>query len=234
MKRLTSIACLLLAVFLSSACVSSDRFEAATTDIDNQDAVIRKLRGEMQWLSQENARLVNENDLAKVELERLQGRDVAVQDVQALKAELASLRTSLSDVDDSIKVRQTDEGTALSVEGHVLFEPGNDTISPRGKDILRKIAERVLESGRDIRVEGHTDNVPVRKLRSRYPLGNLQLSGARSLGVADYLIRSCGLDRQRVSFAGYGSERAVADNGTDDGRRENRRVDILVLNERRD
>ena len=129
-----------------------------------------------------------------------------------------------------VKVEQRADGIALTVAGQVLFTPGSEVVSTQGRAVLQKIAARINESDNKIRVGGHTDNSPLRRVKDRYPRGNLQLSGARALNVADFLVETCGVDRGRVSFAGFGSEQPVAANDSDSGRLANRRVEIVILN----
>ena len=234
----------LAALFLlSTACVSNERYEAASTEVENQDEVIRLLREEGEALKSENRRLVNEIELSRVEIERLRGRATTSGDVAQLRGQLASLREKLAAQEElrrrlaadaalteGVTVRQTPEGTAFSVEGSVLFAFGKADITDKGRAILAQLAAKLVATDRDIRVEGHTDNVPVNRLKTLYPRGNLELSGERALRVADFLMREGGIPRSRISFAGYGAERPVSDNGSDEGRKQNRRVDIVVLN----
>lgn len=82
-----------------------------------------------------------------------------------------------------------------------------------------------------IRIEGHTDNVPI---RNEYFSSNWQLSSTRASNVVEYLINNGGISPDRLSAVGYGEYRPVADNSTDQGRSKNRRVDILILNNKYD
>ncbi len=230
--RKFSIALLLGAMLLSgTACVSTERYDAASQEIDNQDEVIRSLRQSNASKDQELNALRNEMDLAQMELARLKGNENAAAELQRLRQEFADLQSRFTSIDDAVSLRQTSEGTALTVEGEVLFDSASDKISSRGQEILRKICARLLESNTRIRIDGHTDNVPIVKQRGRYPMGNLELSGSRSLQVAWFLTEKCDFPRDRVFYAGYGPERPVASNDTDEGRQRNRRVEILILGE---
>ena len=82
-----------------------------------------------------------------------------------------------------------------------------------------------------IRVEGHTDNVPI---RNEYFSSNWQLSSTRASNVVEYLINNGRISPDRLSAVAYGEYRPVADNSTDQGRSKNRRVDILILNNKYD
>ncbi|MCB9833657.1 MAG: OmpA family protein [Planctomycetes bacterium] len=221
----------LIALLPLGACVSSERYSAASNEIENQDEVIRGLRDENGRLVREMEAARNQLELARLEVERLKGNEAAVAELQRLRGEFEKLKGRYENLDSAISVRQTPEGTALSVEGEVLFETASDKISERGAELLRKIADRLLEGQAAIRVDGHTDNVPIVRNTGRYPRGNLQLSGARSLAVAWFLIKECGLAEDRVYYAGYGAERPVASNDDEDGRRRNRRVEIILLGE---
>ena len=79
---------------------------------------------------------------------------------------------------------------------------------------------------RFVRVEGHTDNIPIKT--ARFP-SNWELSTARSSNVVRHFIESLGMTPQRFSASGYGEYFPVANNQTPDGRQQNRRVDIVIL-----
>lgn len=224
-----SATALIAVVVLTSGCVSNERFATASTELENQDQVIRKLREANGQLQRDVDDLRNKLDLAEAENGRLRQRAASADDVDALKSELDRLRQTFANIDRDIEFRQTPDGPALSVAGNVLFKTASDEISDQGREILTRISDRLAATGANIRVEGHSDNVPIVRNRDRFPLGNLELSGRRALNVADFLIESCGLPRERVSFAGYGAEQPVAANDSDEGRRRNRRVDIVVL-----
>lgn len=110
------------------------------------------------------------------------------------------------------------------------YESGEAAIKPEGYKILDQVIEHLLTSGdtRLLRVEGHTDNVEIGpSLKSRYP-NNVDLSKARAGGVLRYLVEKGGLDSSRVSSVGYGDSRPSATNANEEGRTQNRRVEILL------
>jgi len=217
---------------LAQGCVSTDRFSAASQEIENQDQVIQKLEVDRKQLQDENTKLRNLNDMAQLELDRLRKKSNTTDELVTLRQQLAALKKRYEGLGDMVKVEQRADGIALTVAGQVLFTPGSEVVSKRGRTVLQQIAERINESDNNIRVGGHTDNSPLRRVKDRYPRGNLQLSGARALNVADFLVKTCGVSRPRVSFAGFGSEQPVAANDTDTGRLANRRVEIVILNQR--
>ena len=170
--------------------------------------------------------------MAQIELDRLKKMSKTTEELVSLRQQLAGLKKRYEGLDDMVKVEQRADGIHLTVAGQVLFAPGSEVISKGGHGVLQKIADRINEGDNNIRVGGHTDNSPLRRVKDRYPRGNLQLSGARALNVADYLVETCGVGRMRVSFAGFGAEQPVAANDTDAGRLANRRVEIVILNKR--
>jgi chemotaxis protein MotB len=109
------------------------------------------------------------------------------------------------------------------------YEPGEVTIKPEGAEILSQIAEYLrTEEGKHIQIEGHADSMEIGpSLRSRYP-SNWELSKARASTILRYLVEAGGLDSARVSSVGYGSSRPVAGNATEEGRRKNRRIEIVL------
>ena len=238
----------LAALALLFSCVSSDRYSAASNEIENQDEVIRKLGEQSDSMRRERDEAKRQLELVQIEIDRLRGQAGSAGELGSLKTQLASARARVDQLesnlqrsmneanaagtglDDAVTVRRTAEGVALSVEGAVLFTSGSDQVSDRGRAILSQIADRLASLPNMIRVDGHTDNQPLRVQAKRYPRGNLELSGARALNVADYLVQQGGLPRDRVSFAAFGPERPVADNSSDEGRAQNRRVEIVVLN----
>lgn len=117
-------------------------------------------------------------------------------------------------------------GLVVNLSDSVLFESGKADLSPKAKGILDAIADILLDSEKHIKVEGHTDNVPIRN--ERYP-SNWQLSTDRATNVIMYWIEKHPEASGRLSAAGYGEHRTIAKNDTAAGRAKNRRVDIIVL-----
>ena len=125
-----------------------------------------------------------------------------------------------------IRVRQFREKLEINFVDKVLFASGSSDITPKGRDILLKVAA-VLARVKDksIYVVGHTDNVPIHS--GLYP-SNWELSTARSSSVIRYLSETGGLTPERFTAMGRAFYQPVASNATSEGRQENRRVDIIV------
>ena len=118
----------------------------------------------------------------------------------------------------------------LTLEQQVLFGAGSAKLSAAGKKTLETVAVILKRehANKTVRVEGHTDNTPVRKARDRYP-SNWELSTARAAAVLRALLASSAVEASRAYVVGYGAERPLVANDTKEGRRKNRRVEILIL-----
>ena len=128
---------------------------------------------------------------------------------------------------EDIQVQHTKEGLKLTMQNPVLFDIGEDRLKSEAVPILGDIAGLLSElSDSFISVEGHTDNVPIRTERFR---SNLELSGARALSVAYFLINEGGIDEKNVSTRAYGENLPVVPNDSTENRQKNRRVDVHVL-----
>lgn len=121
---------------------------------------------------------------------------------------------------------EDDRGLVVRMKDSVLFDSGQADLKPAAMAVLARLAETVKGLPNQIRIEGHTDDRPIRTVR--YP-SNWELSTARATNVIRYLIEQCGLSPKRLSAAGYGEYRPVADNSSEAGRARNRRVDIVLL-----
>jgi chemotaxis protein MotB len=127
-----------------------------------------------------------------------------------------------------VDVTVQERGIVISIGEQVLFKSGSADIAPESKNTIIQIATEILMKipGKQIRVEGHTDNVPISS--SRFP-DNQELSTARANSVLRILRDDVGLDPKKLSSTGYGEYVPKVSNDTDEHRRQNRRVDIAIL-----
>ncbi|MFQ5653722.1 MAG: flagellar motor protein MotB [Planctomycetota bacterium] len=118
----------------------------------------------------------------------------------------------------------------LTLGQAILFPAGSSTVSEEGHLTLKTLAATLQSRypGRSIRVEGHTDNTTVSKSKDRFP-SNWELSGARACAVLRALIKAGAADPSRSRATAFAAERPVDTNGTEEGRRANRRVEVVVL-----
>jgi len=141
--------------------------------------------------------------------------------------ELAKLMQEL-EADPDIQARYSKEGVNLSLENSILFQAGKARINPRGYAVLDKIAAKLKTLPNRIRIEGHTDDVPI--ATELYP-SNWELSVARAVNVLKYLVNAGPILPVRMSAVGYGDSKPVYSNATSRGRAGNRRVEIILVSE---
>jgi chemotaxis protein MotB len=145
-------------------------------------------------------------------------------DIEALRRELeAAIGEELRNGQVTIEV--TPEGFVISLKELGFFNSGQAALRPGAADKIEQIAKVLSQHGFHLRVEGHSDNQPIHTAEFD---SNWQLSTARAMAVLMLLIKS-GLDPGKISLAGYGPYRPIADNASPDGRKMNRRVDLVVL-----
>ncbi len=132
--------------------------------------------------------------------------------------------------DGKVHMHQEKRGIVISLSEASFFGPGKASIHFSSRPVLDRVAESLkefLDRGVAIRIEGHTDNVPLRS--SRLYRNNLELSTARANSVILRMINEHHFPPNQLIASGYGEWRPVADNNSVEGRRRNRRVDIVIL-----
>jgi len=117
-------------------------------------------------------------------------------------------------------------GLVISVKDTLLFEVGSAELTSAAKEIVRSVAHILAETPNAIRVEGHTDNIPIRTAKF---YSNWELSTARATNVLQYFIAQGGIAPERLSAAGYGEYKPSVPNTSSRNRALNRRVDIVLL-----
>ncbi len=134
----------------------------------------------------------------------------------SLDKEIKSGRVQLSELQGKLTVRMAEK---------VLFPTGSATISRDGQATLKTVATALQAvQGRIIRVEGHTDNVPIHNDRFA---SNWELSAGRAIAVVRFL-QAQGIDAARLGAAGYAEYQPIASNDTAEGRAQNRRIEISL------
>src|SRR5579864_915558 len=185
------------------------------------DAVKKALEG--QSLSQRFAAILggtpdNENKRNAM-MRGPGGAQKAPVEKQDLKTEIAS---------GADEVRMEARGLVVSFKQAAVFPSGEDVISPSSYGTLGKLAVVIARLPNPVRLEGHTDSIPISTARFH---SNWELSAARSIAIMDLLTTRFGLARERLSIAGYADVAPIASNDTEAGRARNRRVDVVILSE---
>jgi chemotaxis protein MotB len=117
----------------------------------------------------------------------------------------------------------------INMVDRVLFDSGQAQVKPAGMKVLKQVGDVLNQvSDKQIRIEGHTDNVPISsKLQDRFKT-NWELSTARATTVVRYLIDQGSVDRQYLSAVGYADTHPLASNDSEEGRSSNRRIEIVL------
>ena len=138
----------------------------------------------------------------------------------SLKAQIASRDAEIVTTQDKLKVVLIDK---------ILFDSGQVDVNEQGKNLLRLIADSIRQhDDQKVVVEGHTDNVPLGpKLQRRFP-SNWELSTTRASAVARFLQEEGKIPPERLSVHGYSFYHPIATNDTEEGRHQNRRIEIIL------
>ncbi|MFA5092662.1 MAG: OmpA family protein [Candidatus Omnitrophota bacterium] len=130
--------------------------------------------------------------------------------------------------DKQIKLQMMEKGLVITVVGDLIFDSGKAKIRSEAYPLLDKVSAVLKDNMAQfsVGIEGHTDNTPIKHSGWK---SNWELSTARALSVVHYLVSDQGISPERLSAIGYGEYRPVATNDTKDGRKQNRRVEIVIL-----
>jgi chemotaxis protein MotB len=126
-----------------------------------------------------------------------------------------------------IQMRMEPRGLVVSLQEAAFFPSGGDAVDPHSLPSIGKVASALKDLPNPVRLEGHTDSVPIHTARFR---NNWELSAARSITMLEVLSAKFEIPPGRFAVAGYADTSPVASNETAEGRARNRRVDIVILN----
>ena len=146
------------------------------------------------------------------------------------RSRLESMRSMMTQFRDMIaagqlRVRIVRGKMVVELPEGVLFDSGRAEIKDEGQATLQQVAQVLASLDRSFLVSGHTDNIPIRS--RRFP-SNWDLSAARGVVVARFLAES-GVPVERLAAAGYADTQPTASNDTDEGRAQNRRIEIVLM-----
>lgn len=200
-----------------------ERVAALTAERDRLQRRVAELRQSEQSLTQERDQLARERDVLRAGNEQAQAALAAMREAQE------ALRARLSAELASGEARMNDSGgeVTLALDERILFPPGEAALNDRGLEVLERVAQSLATlRDRMVRVEGHTDSTPIGVNVDRFPT-NWELSTARATTVVRFL-EEHGVPSDRLVAVGWGEHRPVGDNRTAQGRRRNRRIEIIV------
>jgi chemotaxis protein MotB len=200
-----------------------------------------QLREQAFELDEKNRELVLENERLKEHVGYLTGRleEEVAKISREKEEEMARVRATHNEMlkamqkeveQGQVKITQLADRLSLNIVDKILFPSGEDHISEQGKEVLKRVGA-VLKQAKDktIRIEGHTDNIPIAKsLKARFP-SNWELSTARATNVVRFLQDEAKIDANSLEAVGMGEYHPLASNKTPSGRSQNRRIEIILF-----
>lgn len=210
----TSSITLALIVFFSAltpACVSQSKYDQMASRLAERE-------NQLAGLSKERSLMATAlSDFEKRNAEA----DTRIQEYNSLMQRFQKLIDA-----GKLKIKIVDGRMVVELPSDILFPSAQASLSRDGLAAIREIATVLSEvPDRRYQVEGHTDDWPIQTVRFR---NNWELAAARSITVVRTMVNA-GLAAERVSAAGYGETRPVGDNETQDGRAQNRRIEIVIV-----
>ena len=217
---------------LLSACVSSGKYDEAMAEMEKIRASLGDTQGDLSTSQSENDRMRKSLGSTQAKLTASQAEIATLSKIEAetkrrneIYAQFVNRLQSM--IDGGKLTVNIDAGRiVINLPNNVLFKTGSANLNPEGQEALTQIGGVLTQfSDRRFQIEGHSDNVPIKS--SRFP-SNWELSTARALSVV-HLLTEMGVNPENISAAGFGEFRPRADNEDEDGRKLNRRIEIVML-----
>ena len=199
MRKWAILAILLALVVLTTGCSNKKEIAAKDQEIAELQSRVSSLEGDLATETERANQLNSDLDVALAEYQ----------------------------LKEQVLLEKIDNKSVITVSDAMMFGSGNVQLTQSATDLLDRVVE-VLGNypDREIRIEGHTDNVGIAlEFQERFK-SNWELSTARATSVLHYLRRRHDIEAERLAAVGYGEYRPVADNSTPEGRSSNRRVVI--------
>jgi chemotaxis protein MotB len=172
----------------------------------------------------------SDTDLSIATMKRVMGEDVmsparVKDDLEHIRRELTqSLANQVAN--HTVSIQMGRDGLIISLREAGFFNSGSAMPRPETLATMQQIVASVDRTPYDVRVEGHTDNIPIHNDEFD---SNWELSSARATRIARIILALRTIPPERLSAAGYAEFHPVADNATPEGRAQNRRVDLIIL-----
>ena len=199
-------------------------------NISAQD--LKDLQAQHTYLKKINLQLSENLKILRLELKKKKSViELQGQVIQLLDDTKKTIETSLKDqiAAQEVEVIEAENKLKVIFVDKILFDSGSAEINPKGQELLRVLAKSLAENkNHNIVIEGHTDNIPLTAyLMKRFP-SNWELSTARASAVAHFFEEKGEIDPQRLCACGYSYHRPMTVNDTAEGRRQNRRIEIVL------
>ncbi len=213
--------------------------ETLKEELSLKDEMVTELQQELKTSQSYLVNIEDEIARGKREIERFRlklfdltgEKTLAVTKLGTLKSTYDALISDLKKQIEKqeVTIKAYKEKISVSFVDRILFEFGKATISYKGKEILRKVGGILRDiEDKQIRIIGHTDNIPILpRFRHKFP-SNWELSAARAASVVRYFENTMELDPTKLEAVGRSYYEPIASNETEEGRAQNRRVNISI------
>jgi chemotaxis protein MotB len=210
--------------------VDTERLEKERTDLDARlNRITEETSRTIEELRNQNIELDGDREMLAESISLLKKtKEVEVRTVSKTYEDLLSeMKSEIAQ--GQIAITELKGKLTVDVVDKILFDSGQSEIRPEGLGVLKRVVEILITvTDKVIRVEGHTDSIPIAgALAKRYPT-NWELSAARALNVTRYLEKE-GIDPTLLSAVAFGEHQPIAENDTPEGRAKNRRIAIILL-----
>lgn len=202
-------------------------FSMSSVDAKKFEAIVQSFNGSLGILDSGKA-LVDSNNVTQGSIDDNVGdKKQEIQNFNNLEKELKEYLKQ-NGLEDNVSVMNESIGILLRFQDNILFDSGKAEIKSQETLIyVSNLLNKDEFKDKFIRIEGHTDNDPIKR-NLRYPT-NWELSVARASNVVRFLIENTGIEPRRLSASGYSEYHPVAPNDSPKNKSKNRRVDILIL-----
>jgi chemotaxis protein MotB len=235
-KKITLIS-LGLSLLLVYSCVSKSKYVELENRSNETQAQLEQDKSNLQTqiskLQSENNRLSETIEGLKTELRQeklaVQKKEGEISELEKTRREIeSSLKEQIAQKD--IKLEEIEGRLKVTFVDKILFDSGSVMIKPKGQEVLLKLADSFRDNeDQNIVVEGHTDDVQIGSaLLDRFPT-NWELSTARATAVVRFLQEKGNITPQRLTASGFSFYQPVASNETPEGRKQNRRIEIILV-----
>lgn len=239
LKKLSFIALSFSILFVLS-CVSKSKYVELETSSNATQAQLEEdkkgLQAQIDKLQSENKGLLESIEGLKLELKQekmaIQQKEEEISEIDRTRQEIeTSLKKQILQKD--IKIEEFEGKLKVTFVDKILFDSGSVTIKQIGQEVLLRLADSFRDNeAQNIVIEGHTDDVQIGSvLQERFPT-NWELSTARATAVVRFFQEKGDIEPERLTASGFSFYRPVDSNETEEGRKQNRRIEIILIPKR--
>jgi len=239
LKKLSFIALSFSILFVLS-CVSKSKYVELETSSNATQAQLEEdkkgLQGQIDKLQSENKGLLESIEGLKLELKQekmaVQQKQEKISEIDRIRQEIeTSLKKQILQKD--IKIEEFEGKLKVTFVDKILFDSGSVMIKQIGQEVLLRLADSFRDNeAQNLVIEGHTDDVQIGSvLQERFPT-NWELSTARATAVVRFFQEKGDIEPERLTASGFSFYRPVDSNETEEGRKQNRRIEIILVPKR--